>query len=368
MLLYSQNILRFIALIKQEIKHILRSETPFQVHRERFVDARQRSYPIHVVIFSHKKTLGYFDPDFYEMGFHVHLMHAPLEQRHRVIRHELAHYLTYIEYKDPYLLPHGPEFLATCSKLGWGIEVSAASMCLDTACVDKGIEESAILRKVQKLMSLTGSSNSHEAELAMLKSQQLLLKHNLTQEGCYEDGAEAVVLKRVLKRRRLDAQLSAIGKILSTFFVNCVYSRGGDSIYLEISGKLENVEIAQYVALFLEEQMPLLWQTAQSEFQLKGVTARNSFLMGLAQGYCSKVKAFEQQYSEDTTRALLVIEKSLMHATKMIYPRLSHTKSSRSHCSKAAAIGASVGRQLNINPALKAHSGAVQGFLMYTKS
>lgn len=364
MIVYSQNILRFIGVLKEEIKEILRRETSFEVHRERFSDARQRSYPLNVVIFNHKKSLGYFDPGFYEMGFHIQLMHASAEQRHQVIRHELAHYFTYIQHKQPDLLPHGPEFVATCVKLGWGEDVSAAGMCLDAPIFGKGVEESSILRKVQKLMSLTASSNSHEAEVAMLKSQQLLLKYNLN-EGCSgSDDGEVVVLKRILKRRKMDAQLSSIGRILNTFFVSCVYSRGGDWLYLEVSGKLSNVEIAEYVALFLEEKMPILWQAAQRDFKLKGLTARNSFLVGLAQGYCAKVKAFEREYSQETTQALMVIEKALIDAKEMIYPRLSQSRSSGKHCSKAAAIGESIGRNLNINPALTRHSTPNRGFLL----
>ena len=37
--------------------------------------------------------LGYFDSNFYELGFHECLMHSGREQLHNVIRHELAHYI-----------------------------------------------------------------------------------------------------------------------------------------------------------------------------------------------------------------------------------------------------------------------------------
>ena len=42
--------------------------------------------------------LGYFDPNFYELGFHECLMHSSREQLQDIIRHELAHYMTFIEY------------------------------------------------------------------------------------------------------------------------------------------------------------------------------------------------------------------------------------------------------------------------------
>jgi predicted SprT family Zn-dependent metalloprotease len=44
--------------------------------------------------------LGYFDPNFYELGFHECLMHSNRELLQNIIKHELAHYITFINYGD----------------------------------------------------------------------------------------------------------------------------------------------------------------------------------------------------------------------------------------------------------------------------
>ena len=70
----------------------------------------------------------------------------------------------------------------------------------------------------------------------MIKSQQLLLKHNIDSKyvGC--DDEEKVFLKRILKQKKENAKMRAIALILETFFVSIVYSRGYGFIYLEIVG------------------------------------------------------------------------------------------------------------------------------------
>ena len=54
-----------------------------------------------------------------------------------------------------------------------------------------------------------------------------------------------------------------IAIILETFFVNPVYRRAGDFIYLEILGNAVNIEIAEYVADVLHYELEKLWKQAQ---------------------------------------------------------------------------------------------------------
>jgi hypothetical protein len=137
--------------------------------------------------------------------------------------------------------------------MGWGEEIYKASVCLENENQACEIVESSIFRKVQKLMALATSSNKNEAEQAMIKSQQLLLKYNI--ESKYIDGEddEKIFLKRIMKQKKENAKMRSIATILETFFVNVVYSRAGDFIYLEILGNAVNIEIAEYVAEVLHK-------------------------------------------------------------------------------------------------------------------
>lgn len=348
MIIYSKKIIQFVHEIKQTIKSVLSKEVHLKVGRDRFLDRRQKaSYPINVVIYNNKRMLGYFDFNFYELGFHESLMQSSKEQLHNIIRHELAHYLTFIAHGEA-IQPHGPEFRTFCQQLGWGEEVYRATTCLEDGQSIFSPEESPVLRKVQKLMALATSSNRNEAEQAMIKSQALLLKHNLE----YREAEEKVFLKRIMKQKRENAKMRSIGKILETFFVSIVFSRGKEFTYLEILGDAVNVEIAEYVASVLDRELENLWNQAKSLAHLKGAIAKNSFFLGLAKGYCNKIQALKREYNREVTSALMVIEQKLLDARSMAYHHLSSTKRHGSHCRQSSSLGEQMGRLLNINPAL----------------
>lgn len=352
MIVYSKKIIQFVNEIKATIKEILSNEIRLEVSRDRFYDRRRQiSYPIKVVIFNNKSMLGYFDASFYELGFHECLMHSSREQLHDMIRHELAHYITFINYGSG-VPAHGTEFRGFCERMGWGEKVYLATTCLDDGRSTPNIDDSGVLRKVQKLMALSTSSNKNEAEQAMIKSQQLLLKHNIESKYIGGENEEQMYLKRILKQKKETAKMRAIGRILSTFFVNTVYARVGDFTYLEILGTAVNVEIAEYVATVLDSELDRLWDHAQRQTNLKGIIAKNSFLFGIAQGYCKKIGALKKEYDTEATNALIVIEKKLVDAQAMAYRRLTTVKSSARCCPESSALGEKMGKQLNINPAL----------------
>lgn len=119
MLVYSKKIIQFVNEIKSIVKEVLSGEIGVKVHGNRFYDRQMTSYPIKVVIFNANSMLGYFEADFYELGFHETLMHSSKELLRNVIRHELAHYMTFIHHGAT-AKPHSEEFRAFCQKMGWG--------------------------------------------------------------------------------------------------------------------------------------------------------------------------------------------------------------------------------------------------------
>ncbi len=352
--------------IKLTVKEVLSKEIRLKVVGDRFYDVRQQaSYPIKVVIYNNKNMLGYFDPTFFELGFHECLMHSSRQQLHNIIRHELAHFITFIKYGGT-IQPHSPEFRAVCKSMGWNEEVYLSTTSLEEGMNVFDIEESNVFRKVQKLMALSTSSNKNEAEQAMIKSQQLLLKHNIDSKYIGGNEEEKISLKRILKQKKENAKMRSIAQILGTFFVSTVYVRAEDHIYLEILGNAVNVEIAEYVANVLQIELENLWNQAQRLANLKGIVAKNSFFIGIAMGYCNKIKGLKREYNSEVTTALMVIEKKLVDVKDMVYKRLSKTKSSGNYCSRSSAVGEQMGRQLNINPAIDRSSnksGALIGYL-----
>ena len=104
--------------------------------------------------------------------------------------------------------------------MGWGEEVYKATSAWRGTRNASEMEESGVLRKVQKLMALATSSNKHEAEQAMIKSQQLLLKHNIESKYIGGEDEEKIFLKRIMKQKKENAKMRSIANILETFFVN----------------------------------------------------------------------------------------------------------------------------------------------------
>ena len=201
-------------------------------------------------------------------------------------------------------------------------------------------------------MALTTSNHAHEAEQAMIKSQQLLLKHNLESDYIGNPDEEKIFMKRIMKQKKETAKMRSIALILKTFFVSIVYSRGAESICLEILGDAVNIEIAEYVANVLDAELEKLWKEAQKKARLKGAVAKNSFFLGIAKGYCDKIQALKKDYTQEIANGLIVLEKKLVDAQALVYPRLSSRTSTAGYCPTSSKLGEKMGRQLNINPAL----------------
>ena len=341
---YSETIFRFIEKIERQIRLILNNEVRLICRGNRFYNRTQTaSYPICVVIYNHKSMLGYFDASFYELGFHERLMHVSEDQLHNIIRHEIAHYIAFINHGAS-IQPHAAEFQAICKRFGWDESVSKASMAID----ESSAEESGVLRKVKKLMALTSSSHANEAEQAMIKAQQLLVKHHVE---CTET-EEKIAMQRVLEAKKESAKMRAIAAILKTFFVSVVYRKGQQRTALEIVGSAVNVAIAEHVAHVLDLELDNLWDKAKKSASLKGTVAKNSFFLGVAKGYCNKIEALKKAHSQDVTKALIVVEKQLIYAQDMIYRRLSSRKASTNYCPKSGSLGEKMGKGLTINPAI----------------
>lgn len=343
--LYSETILLFIQKLKRNGKEILEKEMALLVKNDRFC-VLNTFYPLHFVVFEHPSHLGYFNPEFFEIGIHKQMIFIKEdEQLKNLLRHELAHYITFIQYGLK-VDSHGKEFHKVCTQYGWGFQVSAAT----TEVSEEKLflhSSNVIFKKIQKLLSLATSSSVHESQSATLKANELLLKHNLEAFSSLEIQHE-MLLKRILKYKRYSSKMEAISLILRSFFIYPVVNHAKESCYLEVVGEKTNVEIAEYVGHYLDQKLDELWKETQKKYPLlKGIANKNSFFRGLAKGYKEKITAL--QADQNQSQALLKIENALEQQIKMVYPRLSTTSSRYKHCEKATALGQKEGKNLTIH-------------------
>lgn len=299
-LLYSKLILSFLAQVKAKAFTILQEEMQLE---------SIRGYPLHFTVFEDPTLLGYYKPDLYELGISKTLLGT--DHWIDVLRHELAHFYTHFKHGNT-ALPHGTEFQTTCDKFSWGPSIKSAHS-----------KKTAAMRKMEKLLALSTSSNPHEAESALLKAQALAI-------DLPPQDSDTLALSRPITLKRASQKLHAIASMVRPFGVSVVINKGETNTYLELIGHQDNVNLATQTALFLNHELEQLYK---AESSIKGTRAKNAFFTGLAEGYLAKINQ----------------NKALIKAPPidMIYPRLSTSKITLSSHS-ARKLGQKRGLKLNL--------------------
>jgi len=327
---YNHTLIQFAKKQKEKAFTLLHS-VGFVVKRDRFRFGNF-FYPLSIVMFEHPSKLGFFDPQFFEIGLNKELLDHEDFLVEGILKHELAHYLTYLHYGSS-IANHGKEFSSICKKYGWE-ESKSATIKLPTP------PPSSPRIKITKLLNLANSKNIHEAEQALIKARELITKHGLP----LEKEIETHQMRRIIEEKKSSEKLRSIAEILRVFGVYPVINHGLKKVYLEIFGQESCVEIAEYVGIVLYDLLDELWK---KESFLSGLSAKNSFFRGIAHAFVEKHKK-----NSPDAKALIPIEKALHEALPLAYPRLTKSRSHGLHDSNAYTKGRLKGDSLEITPGL----------------
>lgn len=349
---FSETINAFLRRVKAEALSILKTEVGAGIEGDT-VRLQGLAFRLALVLFEDSKRIGYFNPAHMEIGLHKKAMFMPGKEKVKnILRHEIAHMMLYLSLGEE-ADSHGLAFHNYCKMFGWSDEVTKASIAFepddeaDLSCAGKA---DAVMAKVKKLLALSSSDNPHEANAATLKANQLLLRHNISLLG--ETGVDAgkeVYMKRVLETKRFSAKHRAISDILRSFLVSPVLNHGKGLSYLEVTGERTNVEIADYVAGFLDRRLEELWQAARkTNPHMGGLVGRNSFMRGVAAGYREKVEKASRDYTRDQSLALVKLETRLEAMVKLVYERLASSRSRNQFCAASFGAGREQGKRLSI--------------------
>ncbi len=352
MKIYSENINRFLNHYLKELINILKVEVKLQTKRTRFL-FNGYFYPVNLVLFEHASTIGYFDSRYYQIGLNkILFLKSQKEVIKNILRHEFAHYLCYLKFGDS-IQTHGIEYRDLCKSLDWQKDVFAAKVDLEVenSKVDADLFNQKIIEKIKKLMSLADSSNQHESEQATVKANQLMLKYNLER---IDDESNVAYVEEIFKVKKINAKLRCISEILHEFYVFPIFNYGKGEVTLEVTGLKENIEIAVYVANFLDTEFERLWRhTKKANPHLKGISKKNSFMRGISIGYKEKIKSFK---SSSDQRGLIKIENNLNSLVKLAFKRFSKGSISISNeCGESKKLGKIAGNNLTIHPAVKSN-------------
>lgn len=208
-----------------------------------------------------------------------------------VLEHEMAH-----QFVDEVLgvrdeSAHGETFRRVCAERGIDGRAAGAPVASDHADIDR------VLDRIRKLLALAGSPNQHEAEMAMRKAHELMLRHNIEAARAHAEREFEVRYLGDPRKRRTRVENDIAVLLGESFFVKVIRlpvylprtaTRG--SVF-EISGTRPNVEMAAHVWAFLLATAERLWQENRTDRRVRSGRDRLSYQSGVVRGFRDKLAA-----------------------------------------------------------------------------
>ncbi len=292
-----------------------------------------------------------------------------------ILKHEMAHQVA-----DELLggggLPHGRAFQQGCDMLGVADWARAASGELPEQIPSwreraLGDEEERLLKRAEKLLALAGSTNEHEAALAMARVRQLYAQYNLESVKARRQSTHVYcVMSR--KQKKISAEESMIFSVLTEhFFVRAIFLDHYDQHDLctykavELLGTRENVLMAEYVYHFLRHQLDSLWG-AYRKANAVAAKVRRSYMIGVLSGFSSKLRKSADTTpnqaagftAAETTALVKIADQALDEFVGDRYPRLSTRRTSGVRGDRSTYdAGVRAGRDLNLHKGVTQRSG-----------
>lgn len=207
-----------------------------------------------------------------------------------VLEHEMAH-----QYVDEFLRvrgepPHGETYRRVCAERG--IDARAAGSPIP-AERDPGADR--VLDRIRKLLALAGSPNQHEAEIAMRKAHELMLRHNIEAAATQVERHYEVRQLGDPHKRGTRVEGEVIGLLAEFFFVKVIRvpvylpREGKSGSVYEISGTHANVEMASHVYAFLLATGERLWSANRHDARVRNGRDRLIYQSGVVDGFREKL-------------------------------------------------------------------------------
>ena len=237
-----------------------------------------------------------------------------------VLRHEMAHQLRECLYPTSTESSHGPLFRQLCERLGANPAASGQYPTLDQqmrtgedAAADN--PRSALLTRVQKLLTLAARAETHEAEAALTKARSLMARHGLDENALSGEGTGLVSVCLGQARLRRQREEGTLGMLLqdfwgvNTLWVDEPFWSGDDNQFrrgwnLEISGRLDRVRVATYVYHYLRGYIERGWNALPARMR-GGQRKRRDYTLGVLDGFRT---VLERQDIQEDTRAVILKE------------------------------------------------------------
>ena len=222
------------------------------------------------------------------------VLHRPWLEVASVLEHEMAH-----QFVDEVLrvrgeTAHGETFRRVCAERGIDHRAAGAP---SPAAAD-GADTDRVLDRIRKLLALAGSPNQHEAEIAMRKAHELMLRHNIEVANTRQADRSYEVRHLGDATRRGTRVESEVAALLSElFFVKVIRvpvyvpRTGKSGLVYEIAGTHANVEMASHVWAFLLATAERLWAENRHDARVRSGRDRLVYQSGVIGGFRDKLLA-----------------------------------------------------------------------------
>ncbi len=279
------------------------------------------------------------------------------------LRHEMAHQLVQEVLGGVDSPAHGELFARACAQLR--IQPSTSGPAATP-------EQTRVVARIRKLLTLSESDNEHEAQTAMAHANKLLLRHNIDRVGVEAPDA-AYGSRRVGEPvGRISAERKLLSNILqSHFFVKCIWIRTRRAVddrevsFLEIVGQHDSLELASYAHDYLERLLDELWERYRRQPQRGRVVRgsdRGGYRVGLLMGFKEHLDAQSRRHEQEGLVWLGDPGADALYERR--HPRTSRLSAGSYRGGSAHDQGRADGRNIRIRPGLQGGSPVSRGRLL----
>ena len=284
-----------------------------------------------------------------------------------VLLHEMAHQVAHEGLAATEETDHGNGFRQACRYLRANPQASSAFPTLRQRLhQDEPLDEKdRMVIKIHKLMALAESSNANEAHAAMCKAFDLITRHNidLISQGQVQHYASIFLGRPRLRHFREAYHLAHL--LQDFYFVQGVWieawvlEKERMGRVLEISGSVENVQIAEYVHDSVRRYIDNAWADYRQDKALNRYR-KTDFAVGVIEGFRSTLKkaSARTRKGSDTDLPMRVDDQALARYLNRRYPHLrSFSRKGPGHDSQVLADGTEHGKRLVVAKGIRHHEG-----------
>lgn len=328
--------------LNAELEAALLRELQTRFEMENYLRFKNRlTAPVFALV-DHPKLLGRWVPHARRIELsRAFVVGRPWLEVMSVLQHELAH-----QFVDEVLgirdeSPHGDTFRKICADLGIDGRAAGSPELADAPDGDRNLD------RVRKLLALASSDNRHEAELAMQKAHELMLRYNIDAAASERRYTVRHLGDPIKRGTRVETAVLALLSELFFVKVICVpsfiVSLGKRGTAYEISGTRANVDMAEHVYAFLLGTCARLWTENRSDRRVRSGRDRLAYQVGVIQGFRDKLLA--DRVTLEGTGLVWVGDTDLDSYYARRHPRI-HTRRASMRVNGAHAAGREAGRSV----------------------